>query len=292
MTEKSPKVIHARHPKGSREDLTKWDKTKRAASRLGVAAICAIPPADLALSDAVGLKIYTGINDAIELENKAAERTLEVGANSGVIMFEVMGIGMVVARNRRMRTIFGRYDEYLEEKYEDMSLPRKAVSYTVNSPLLALATAGKGVEKVGTALDNKTDNKIISTVGKGIVDIGTTNVIGTNGVIMQEVVSGKPPSTKRIAWLGAAMTGSWMGLAEGLRGAYGKFPTIRPPMDFLGNVFNTLTTVDAIRPWETPVASITMGSIAVGLAVSGHNLNKYVEKKEAEEASAAKEKSV
>lgn len=284
MTHKSTGVIKEIHPKRNHEGLTKWDRTKRTASRLGVAAICAIPPADLALSDAVGLKIYTEVNEAIEHDNKTVERTLEVGANSGVIMFEVMGLGMVVARNRRMRTIFGRYDEYLEEKYEDMSLPRKAVSYTVSSPLMALAAAGKGIEKVGTVID-KADNKVVSAVGKGIIDIGTTNVMGTNGVIMQEVVSGKPPSTKRIAWLGAAMTGSWMGIAEGVRTAYDRFPVIRPSINAMGDAFNTLTTVDAIRPWETPVASITMGSIAVGLAVSGHNLNKYVEKKEAEEAS-------
>lgn len=269
--------------RAEKEKNPRFLKTRRFLGRAALVGVCTIPVADLALSDAVGVKIYTEVNDAIDLDNQAAERSLEIGTNGGIIMLEVAGLGAMIARNRRMQKIFSRYDDYLEEKHEGMSKPRKALSYTLNSPFLAMKAVGERVETVGEKLD-KTDNKILSVAGKTAVDAGMINVMGTNGVIMQEVVSGRPPSNKRIAWLSGLMAASWLGPAEGIRAAYERFPAVRPPIDAVGKAFETATTVNALHPWETPVASIAMGSIAVGLAISGHKLNKYSEQQDEKEA--------
>lgn len=261
-----------RHRKETRIDRFK-DRSRNLTKHALMGIICTIPPADLALSDTVGGRIYNLVNDSITMENKMLEHGLELGSNSAIIMAEIMGIGMVIARNQRLRKIFENYDEYSELKREQMNGPRKVVSKVVNAPLDALGALGYGVKKMGEKLD-RTDNRALSALGKVAIDAGLTNAIGTNGVIMEETMNGTPPSTKRIAALGAIMTTTWMGGAEGIRAMNDAFPAVRAPMHAIGEGFTTAMDI------QSPVGAAVMGTVGACLFASGYRLSKYTEQKD------------
>lgn len=258
------------------------DKASRFMAKVGVAAVCAIPPADLALSDAVGIKVYQTVNEQVELKPKAAERSLEVGINSGIIIAEIIAGGMLISRNKRLRSISGDFDEYLEKKQEAMSPKRRAVSKVVNAPLVGLQKTGQKIEKFGENISKKR-GKTAQTAGKLAMDAGMINALGTNTVALQETLAGNPPTVGRMAKLGALFTATWLGPVEAIRTAYDNVPAVRPPLDALGYVFDQATSVDAAHPWRSPVASSVLGAVGCALAVSGWNIGKYHEEKEAQE---------
>jgi hypothetical protein len=257
-------------------------RIKRGVARAAIVGVCVIPPADMAISDALGAKIYTGVNNGInslEIESDATKHAAEVAANSAIIMAEVMSIGMLIARNSRFKKTFEKFDDYVDDKH---SMLAKAIDL----PFIGLKALGDATEKrYSRKLDVLTEemktNENVSllkqanyAVDKTAMDGGMLLATGTNGVIMQETIAGNPPSNKRIAWLGALMTTEWMGGAELIRSVYEHSNGARKILHPIGEAFTTATS------FESPVGAAIMGSIAAGLAISGYGLAKYTQEKE------------
>ncbi len=261
------------------EKLPLREKTGRFISRLGLAAMCILPMADLALSDAVGVKVLDTIQDSVSMESETLERTTEMSLVAGEIMAESMALGYLVSRSKRLRGVFGEFDEYVEEKQKKMHLPHKILSKVAHTPYKALEKLGTWSEKAGEKVSHR-KSKVARNIGKLLIDAGRVNALGTTNVIMQETMAGKPPTLKRNAEIAGLITISWIGAAELIRGIYRSVDFLRPPMAAIGETFVELTSIDVANPLNTPTATAFLGSIATGLAVSGWNMAKFHEQRQ------------
>ncbi len=254
------------------ESSPRFLKTRQFAGRAVMAAVCTIPVADLALSDAATFKVLQESQKIVHVDSPAKERLIEDGIVSLTVGLESILLGAAITRSRKLKGAFADMEEYTEERYSKMSRPRKALSQIANAPYTALGYISEKFEKLGEKLAAR-KTRAARVLGTLVVDTGKVNAIGTSSVILQETLAGNPPSLKRNAYLAALIATTWVGTAEGVREIYRGVPILRPPMDAIASTFETLTTPD------NPASIALLGSIALGLANSGWNIAKFHEQK-------------
>jgi len=242
--------------------------------RLGVAALCIIPPADLALSDAVTAKVYDTITSKIDTPSKTLERGLEGAAVGGFIMAESLALGQILTRSKKLDGAFDDFEEYKEKRYKEMGPVRKAISKTANAPLTAIAKIGDFVEKAGDKISAR-KSKIARAAGHLLIDTGRVNAVGTSTIVMEETMAGKAPSLGRQTYFSGLIAGSWVGAAELIRAAYRGIPAVRPPLAAIGRSFELLTDVNLSNPMRSPVATLAVSSVAMGLAYTGWKIEEF-----------------
>lgn len=254
-------------------------KVRKFLGKVGLAAACAIPVADLALSDAIAAKEYEIVHKVVEQDSNASERATEQSLLLALGVAETVALGQAITKTKKLRGAFEDFDDYREEKHKTMSKPRRAVSKAVNVPFAALEAIGKGFTKVGERVA-ESDSKLFRKIGKIAVETGQVNALGTSTVIMQETMADKPPTLKRQAYLGGLITGSWLVMAEGVRQAYQNIPAIRPPLNAIGRTFETLTSIDFTNPLSTPVSTIAISSTVAALAYTGWKIEEFRQSRE------------
>ncbi len=252
---------------------------RRFLGKVGLAATCIIPVADLALSDAVAAKEYEVVTEKVELKSPAKERGVELSILAALGVAESIALGQVISRNKKVQNAFDDFDEYQEEKHKKMSKPRRAVSKVVNAPFAALSTIAEGFSKAGERIE-RSESKLVRKLGKLAVETGQVNAVGTSTMVMQETMAGKPPSLKRQAYLGGLITGSWLFAAEGIREAYRNVPVLRPPLAAIGRTYELFTTVNLHNPLETPVGSLAISSTVAALAYTGWKIEEFRQRRE------------
>ena len=218
------------------ENRAKTHKTGKFISKLGLAALCIIPPADLALLDAVDAKAYTIVQDKIGSEAEPAERTLEMLVTGGLITAQTVALGQALTRTKKLQNGFDDFNDYQEHRHANMKGARKVVSKTLNLPFVGLEKVGGLFEKAGDKMASR-KSRIARTIGGVALDLGKINMLGTSAVISQEAMANKDSSVKRQTYLGAMFAASWLVAAEGVRGIYRNVPPLRPPMAFVGRSF-------------------------------------------------------
>lgn len=250
-------------------------KIKRLMGRLGVAATCGLPPADLALSDTVFAKASNWINDNVTpATSHLAERIAQFGTLSAVIFAESFLVGMLIKRNKTIRNSFEAFDEYTEARQGKMSPPRRALSKALNAPFVAIKKVGEKVEGVGGKVSEQ-NFRGSEKIGKLISDIGTTNAIGTSSVVLNESMKGGI-STGRVAEVSAIITASWLPTSEGVRHSYRGLKHLGVPgewarsaMATTGRTLDTLTSMNVLDPLSTPVGTLFLAGAAGCLATTG-----------------------
>jgi hypothetical protein len=255
---------------------TSPNRLRRLGSRLALSAICIMPVADLALSDAANIKILQAAHDTVHEGSALAQRGIENGIVGAAIFTEAMVLAYPVTRMRRLQGVVDGFGEYQEMRQSQMGPARAAVSKLVNAPFMALGWVGEKAESVG----NNKGSKLL-------VDLGQVNAIGTTAVAMQETIeSDRPVTTKRLARLSGLITVSWIATAEAVRGVYEGAGRLGPPgklvqtgMDGLGRGLEVATNLDPTHPQSTPISAVILGSIAAGLAATGWNVAKFHEQK-------------
>lgn len=258
-------------------------KARKFFGRLAVAAACIIPPADLALSDAVAAKEYEIVNERVELSNKKHEKGIELGILSTLGVAESVALGQVITRNKKLRNAFNDFEDYQEEKHARMGRIRKAVSKTVNAPFTALEYVADKFERVGQRFE-KSELGVVRSLGKLVVETAQVNALGTSTVIMQETMANNPTSLKRQVYLGGLITGSWLGFAEVIRQGYRNIPIIRTPLVSVGRAYETLTSMDVTNPVSTPISSLAIGSTVAALGYTGWKIEEFRQKRQNEES--------
>jgi hypothetical protein len=253
------------------------------AARVGMAAVCVLPAADLAASDAVMAKAYTVTQSEVNFGSQAVNDVVLDGSIAALIAAQSVGLGLVISKKKKLRGVYGEFDEYLEEREKTMSKPRRAISKIVGAPYAGLQKVGNGFDKIGNKLASR-KSRLAVALGNLAIDTGKVNAMGTTAVIMQETAEGKPPSLARNARLGGLIAGSWIGMAEGIKQLYRHVPITRPPLSAVGSAFNELTTMNLAHPMETPVGSTALIAAAAGLAVTGWRMAKFHEERAATEA--------
>jgi hypothetical protein len=246
-------------------------------SRLGLVAMCMLPMADLACSDAFGAWVLNQVQTTVKLEPEPLQRTAQMSLVAGEIMAESMLLGYAISRPKRLQNVFGGFDEYLAERQKKMRLPHKIVSKLAHLPYKGLEKIGQGVEKIGERID-RFENPLSRKIGKTALDEGMILAEGTGNIIMQETMAGKSLTLGRNTKLAALVTATWVGAAELVRFAYHHAGPLKPAMAKAGETFVNLTSIDFMNPLHTsPAAALALGTIATGLAISGWNMSKFYE---------------
>ena len=262
-------------PKHRADAEPKMMKARQFAGRVVLAAVCTIPVADLALSDAVSLKVLQVSQDVVQLDSPKVERVVENGIVGLDIMLESMLVGAAITRSRKLKGVFGDMEEYSEKRRNSMSRPRRLLSDVANAPYNALGYISEKFEKLGEKVAAR-KSRAARVLGKLAVDTGKVNAIGTSGIILQETLAGDPPDLKRNAWLAGLIATTWVGTAEAIRALHDNVPPLQKPLDIMGKTFETLTTPD------NPLSISVLGAVGLGLASSGWNIAKFHESKETE----------
>lgn len=247
--------------------------------RLGLVAACIVPTADLALSDIGFAKAYEITQENVNLASDPIERAVETGIMGSLIMAESIGLGVAITKTKKLQNAFNDFDEYIEEKHQNMSKPRRLMSKTVNAPFSALQKIGTGFEKIGEKISSR-KTRVARSIGKLAVEAGQVNALGTSTVIMQETMANNPPTLRRNTRLAGIIAASWLGVAEGVRSVYRSVPVVRPPMAAIGKGYELLTTINMAHPWETPVGSIAISSTALALAYTGWRIGEFHQQRE------------
>lgn len=265
----------------------------REGSRVAAVGAFAAAPADLALSDGLFAQAQQAINRRFAETDlsPAMEWAASRGAISALIMVESLILGFLVSRSNRLQGSFEGFDEYVEERREHMKLPRRVLSKVLNAPLTAMGKLGEGIETVGKPLTEH-DSPRVRRLGRNIVDAGKVNAIGTTGEVLKEAGESRVPlPVSRIAKLSALITGSWVGVSEGVRHGYRGIGKLGRPGELaqsgIGAVargLDTLTSVDMFHLTSTPVGVAFMGSVVIALAVTGNNVVNYQEHQALEHA--------
>jgi len=269
------------------KDLPDRSRVNKLLARAGLAAVCVIPVADTALSDGVAITVQQKLHNSVQLESSAKQIGMEDAVIGGLIFSQSVALGAFISRRKRLQGVFEEYNEYSDQRRTEMRRPRRMLSTIINAPYGALSWVGEKTEAVGSKISNSNQPKVVKETGKLLVDAGMVNVVGTTVAIMQETGrNNEPVSMARIAKLSGLITVSWLGMLEGIRGTYnlaehagvaGK--VYREAMQGIGTGFNYLTDFSPEQPMSTPVSTIFLGTLAVGLASSGWNIAKYHEHK-------------
>ncbi len=252
-------------PKHRSEVEPRLMKTRKFAGRVALAAVCTIPVADLALSDAVSFKVLQVSQDIVQLDNPKIERAVD-------ILLESMLVGAAITRSKKLKGAFSDMEEYTEDRRKAMSRPRRLLSDVANAPYNALGYISEKFERVGEKVASR-KSRAARVLGKLAVDAAKVNAIGTSGIILQETLAGDPPSLKRNAWLATLIATTWVGTAEAIRALYNAAPPLQGPMDAVGSAFEAATTPD------NPLSISVLGAVGLGLASSGWNIAKFHEAK-------------
>ena len=244
--------------------------------KLSAAAVSALGPADMALSDGLFAKTYAAISENLSpFQSELLNRMTHAGALSGVVFTQSFLLSVLVAREPTVQDSFNAFKKFEEKRQKEMSLGRRAVSRVVTSPLAAIGWVGEKIGAVGEKVASS-DIPKAEIIGALITDIGNTNALGTTTTTVNESMrSEKPIPIRRSARLAAVITGSWLATAEAIRGAYRGIGSIGKPGEAIQNgigafarTLDTLTTVGT-NPMETPVGSLFMGAVVGSLAVTG-----------------------
>lgn len=265
----------------SKEKFVRSKKGKVAilAGKAAMAAACTIPIADLALSDAWTAKQYEVVTERVTMDSPIGEAATENGILAAIGIAETVALGQVISRNKKVQNAFADFDDYTEERHAKMGPVKRAVSKTVNAPFGALEKVATGFNRLGERMSESRSNSVRS-VGKVAVEAGQVNIMGTSGMILQETMAGDPPKLGRQVYLGGLIMASWLGMAEGIRQVYRNVPAVRPPLDFAGRTYETLTSMDVTSPLSTPVSSIAITSTVAALAYTGWKIEEFRERRE------------
>ncbi len=286
MTEQLPAKIYKPHPKRTEPlranrivdtvvpEKSKNRKIRKTLGKLSLAAALIIPPADLALSDAATAKVYEIVQDNVTNSSPITERGIELSVTGLALAAESVALGQALSRNKKLHNAAADFDDYVDYKQMHMKPLRKAVSKTLNMPFIGLQKLGSAFEKAGNKVAQR-KTKIAQVAGKLLVDAGQVNAIGTSGVIMEETSKGKPPNLSRQAYLAGLIATSWLGSAELIRGVYHHAGIGRIPMAAFGRAYEVLTHINVSNPVETPVGTLTIGSVIAGLAYTGWKIEDF-----------------
>lgn len=262
------------------EKTPKFLKTRKFFGRIALAATCALPVADLTMSDALTARVYDAAHEHVQvLKNKPLNRAVQNGAVGAALAGESIALGLVISRNKKLRDTFGEFDEYMTAKQKNMKGVRKVISKTANLPLKGFQRIGEGFENLGHKIENR-KSRTARVAGRLLVDAGKVNAIGTSGVIMNETMSSNPPTLGRNARLAGLITGSWLGGAEIVSGIYNLVPGADKVLGPIGRGFVALTSPDFINPSQEPIGTLTVSALVTGLAVTGWRLGEYHRRKE------------
>lgn len=262
------------------EQAQKKHRAGKFISRLGLAALCIIPPADLAASDTVGIHVYNAIEREVKLPSKPLERGLEITIMGSLLTAQSVGLGQILTKSKKMNNAFDDFEAYREHnKKKQRGFIKRATSTVFNAPFSGFTKAGKFFEKTGNKMSER-KSKIARGIGHLTVDLGQVNSMGTSGMIAEETMLGKPPSIRRQLYLGGLISGTWLGVAEGVRTSYRNIAFLRPPMAAVGHAFETLTSVDFSHPMNTPTATIAMSVVGAGLAYTGWKIEEFRQQRE------------
>jgi hypothetical protein len=247
--------------------------------KLSTAALSALGPADMALSDGFFAKALKIIEKSVHpFGSEMLNRAAQMGSISAVLMGESFAFGMLVANNNTLQGSLEAFDKYTERKRAEMGIGKRAVSAVVKSPLTAIGFIGEKIDKAGEKVSSMNFNGS-DKVGSVISDIGNTNALGTTTVIMNESMRSKEPiGARRVGRLSATITASWLATAESIRYLYRGIGELGKPGHAIQNGIgafarglDALTTV-GVNPAETPVGSLFMGAVVGSLAVTGWNI--------------------
>lgn len=269
--------------KSNQNQLSRKQKLARFGGNVAMAGLVVIPVADYAASDIISAKVYNVAQNEVDLGSKAGNTAAVDELIALGIVAQCIALSTAFTRSKKLSGIKNDFEDYISEREETMSKPRKAISKAVNAPYSGIIKLGNSFEKLGQKIEDKTDNKVLQGIGQVIVDTGKVNAMGPPMAAMQETIDGKAPSFAKNAYYGGLFAGSWIGLAEGIKQTYRNVGFLRPPMAFIGESFQTLTSFD------NPVGITALSSAAVGLAVTGWRVAEFHRHKEAQMAEIAPE---
>jgi hypothetical protein len=256
-------------------------KLREHMGRIGVAMVCAIPPADTALSDRYfgGLSNY--LRDSVNPSgNPLINKSLQFSLLSSAIFLESMALVGLITKTKTVRDSYNNYEEYVENKRSNMSLVRRAISKVANSPFTAIGSIGERIQNKGKRVEDMSF-KHSEKIGNLISDIGVTNAIGTSGLALNESMSSdnKGMTFRRAARVCGIFTASWLPLSESVRYGYRGLGKLGEPGQLAQNVVGAtgrgielLTTVDPGNIGSTLPGTIFMSIVAASFLKSGYEI--------------------
>lgn len=233
-------------------------------ARVGVAVVCIVPPADLATSDVLSVKALLIVDDRVRLNSVLLEHSVEYAILFGVFFVEAFALGVFVRRNRLLQGAYSAFEEHSQVRRRTMSRPRRVMSRVINAPLDAMSRMSDAADRVHKSL--ATRSRIARLTGGVTLDAIQTNLIGTNGVILTEMLAGKPPGNLRIARLAIVITVSWLALAECVRLIYQVAGPLQSPMDAVAYAIDYAVSV------QSPLGITVLMFVGVTLMVTGWNI--------------------
>ncbi len=250
--------------------------------RLALAAVCVMPIADLALSDATSLWVLRHVDGLVGTVRGG--RVVEDVAVGLFILLESVVLAYPVTRMTRLQGVVDGFDAYQEARHATMAPWRAALSRAIAAPFAVLGAIAARAERAGVAMADG-GGAIRGALARLLVDVGQVNAIGTTAVAMQETITrGVPVRQTRILRLSAIIAVSWLTTAEVVRGLYAIAGVLGPagavirwPLAVLGTLFDLLSGIDPGAPQTTPVATVFLGAVAVALAVTGWNVARFHE---------------
>ncbi len=256
-------------------------KTRKFLARAGLAAVCVMPAADFALSDASSVYARQKINHSPTIEALPGKDLVERGLLGSIIITECFLLALPVTRMKKLQGISEAFEEHLQKKRSRMKLPRRIVSKTINAPLTAIGWVGEKAENFGNKIVSSTDSRSLRAMGKLAVDFGQVNAMGTTAVAMQEATRHNRPVTKaRIAGLSGIITASWLGSAEVFQRIYDAADHLSVPGQIIRGGFRGIGEgLNMATDIQSPSGIATMGGIATCLAISGWNIARFHEEK-------------
>jgi hypothetical protein len=278
----------------------KSGRLRRWMGRLVLSGICIMPVADVALSDALNVKVVKEADQHLSVASNVAQHAIEDGIVAAFIMGEAVALAEPVRRSRRLKEAGNDFEEYLEERREQFGTTRRIVSNVVNAPYNFLFWAGSKTAELGDRIEKSSKPNIVQGSGGLVRDLGMVNSVGTTAAILYETAAEETedPSLKREFYLGALFAGSWAvtkELVEGVdrlaqyestlpgeAGVTGR--SVKSGLEGLSTGFDKATGIDWMAPLSTPIATSTMAVVAGMLGYTGWRVAGYHQRKVAMQA--------
>jgi hypothetical protein len=242
--------------------------------RISLAAVCVIPVADLVVSDGIVAKLYAFTQEHAQTTSELANHLVPDATITSFIFAQSIALGVAITRTERLRGAAHHLDRYNEDKRQNMTPLRRAVSKIGTAPYAFLEKVGGVVTSAGEKIAQRRSG-VARAVGRTAMDEGLVNAIGTSGVILKETLEGSPPSLKRMAWLSGLIAGTWLAGVEGARELYHAIPEVRLPISASVHAFEAATSVNS------PVGAAVLGVGTLLLGRYGWNLGEsYQQQKE------------
>jgi hypothetical protein len=272
-------------------------RLRRLGNRLALSAICIMPVADVALSDALNVKVVKEADKHLRVASDIAQHAVEDGIVAAFIMGEAVALAEPVRRSRKLKEAGNDFEEYLDERRSQFGGTRRVASNVINAPYNFLFWIGKKTEDLGERIEKSDKATIVKKSGGLVRDLGMVNSVGTTAAILYETADEETPnpSLKREVYLGALFAGSWAvtkELVEGvnrfgvymstLPGPYGmEGRSLSRSLDGASIGFDKATGIELTSPLSTPIATTTLGAVALMLGFTGWRVAGYHERKKA-----------